>query len=118
MATSRIASPEPSSTSQLVAQRQESRGWALLRGDNGEGRSKSRLIPSGEVARRLGIQTQTLAKRRMNGKDPRGCVYLSATRCAYPEAEVEAFVRQLSERHPRFNLPNPPRPKIVPGVME
>lgn len=65
----------------------------------------SRLMLSGEVAARLGIMTQTLAKWRMKGKGPRGWVYLSATRCAYPEPEVDAFLAELPARRPTFNLP-------------
>jgi hypothetical protein len=78
----------------------------------------SRLIPSGEVARRLGIKTQTLAKSRCEGRGPQGWIHLSATRCVYPEDAVEAFVRQLSEQRPTFNLPSPGRPQIVAGAME
>lgn len=78
----------------------------------------SRLILSGEVARRLGIKTQTLAKWRCQGRGPQGWLHLSATRCAYPEDAVEEFVRRLSEQRPSFNLPRPARPKIVAGTME
>jgi transposase-like protein len=78
----------------------------------------SRLIPSGEVALSLGIKTQTLAKWRCEHRGPQGWIHLSATRCVYPEESVEAFIRQLSEQKPEFNLPSPSRPKIVAGVME
>lgn len=78
----------------------------------------SRLILSAEVARRLGIKTQTLAKWRCGGRGPQGWTHLSATRCVYPEEAVEAFIRRLSEQRPTFNLPGPTRPKIVAGAME
>ena len=79
----------------------------------------SRLIPSGEVAHRLGIKTQTLAKWRCEGRGPVGWVYLSATRCAYPEDAVEAYVRELSEQRPVFNVANLARHKIaVAGVTK
>jgi hypothetical protein len=64
----------------------------------------TRLVPSREVARRLGIKTQTLAKWRCEGRGPTGWFHLSATRCVYPEEAVDAFIRHLAEQRPDFNL--------------
>lgn len=54
-----------------------------------------RLIPSSEVARRLGIKTQTLTKWRMLGKGPRNWVKISTTFVCYPEKEVERWLAEL-----------------------
>jgi predicted site-specific integrase-resolvase len=73
----------------------------------------SNLLLSAEVARRLGIRTQTLAKWRMEGKGPKGWIYLSATRVAYPEEEVDVFIRTLADRRPIFNFQKTNEPKIA-----
>lgn len=70
-------------------------------------------IPSSVVARRLGIRTQTLAVWRCKGKGPRGWIHISATRVAYPEEEVDVFLRTLADRRPVFNFQKPNAPKIA-----
>ena len=78
-------------------------------------------LPSGVVARRLGIKTQTLAKWRMEGKGPRGWFHLSPTRCLYAEDAVEEFIREKAATRPEFNLPRPtggPKIKAASGVMK
>ncbi len=61
-------------------------------------------IPSSVVARRLGIKTQTLAVWRCKGKGPKGWIHISATRVAYPEEEVDVYIRTLADRRPVFNF--------------
>lgn len=61
-------------------------------------------IPSSEVARRLGVRRQTLAKWRMTGRGPEDWFYLNPTRCLYSVAEVEAYIRRLVARRPPLNL--------------
>jgi hypothetical protein len=75
----------------------------------------SNLLPSAEVARRLSIKTQTLAAWRCKGKGPKGWIHISATRVAYPEEEVEVFIRTLVDRRPVFNFRKPTAPKIAVG---
>jgi hypothetical protein len=70
-------------------------------------------LPSTAVARRLGIKTQTLAVWRCKGKGPKGWIHISATRVAYPEEEVEVFIRTLADRRPVFNFQRQPAHKIV-----
>ena len=83
--------------------------WTVLHDAPPRAGSENRLatnyIPSSEVARRLGIKRQTLAKWRMEGRGPRGWIYLNPTRCLYPVAEVEAFVLSLADARPEFNFP-------------
>ena len=64
-----------------------------------------RLLPSSEVARRLGVKRQTLSKWRMKRRGPQGWFHLNPTRCVYPESEVTAYIRGLADRRPAFNLP-------------
>jgi hypothetical protein len=47
----------------------------------------------------------------MEGHGPKGWIYLSSTRCLYPECEVDAYIRGLAARRPAFNLfrPSPTR---------
>jgi len=52
-------------------------------------------IGAPEVARLIGIKTQTLAKWRCLGKGPRGWVQVSATHVAYPISEVQKFLAVL-----------------------
>lgn len=67
----------------------------------------SNLIPSAEVARRLSIKTQTLAAWRCKREGPRGWIHISATRVAYPEEEVDVYIRTLADRRPVFNFQKP-----------
>ena len=66
-----------------------------------------RHLLSSEVARRLGVKRQTLARWRMKGLGPNGWFYLNSTRCLYPETEVDAYIKSLVERRPVFNLSRP-----------
>ena len=51
------------------------------------------LLSSGEVARRLGVRTTTLARWRREGKGPTGWVYRNAQRVC--------FMESLSKQRPR-----------------
>jgi transposase-like protein len=53
-----------------------------------------RHLPAAAVARRLGIQTATLAKWRRQGRGPQGSFHVSATLVLYPVDEVERFLAQ------------------------
>jgi predicted DNA-binding transcriptional regulator AlpA len=46
------------------------------------------------VAKKLGIQTATLAKWRKQGRGPRGWVRYSPSAVAYPAHEVEAWLKE------------------------
>ena len=60
-----------------------------------------KLIPSGEVARLLGIKTGTLAKWRRERKGPQGWVFASSTRVMYPEEAVLAYLAALTSERPK-----------------
>jgi len=49
-------------------------------------------ISAQQTARMLGIQTNTLAKWRRQGRGPLGWVKVSATLVIYPLEEVERFL--------------------------
>lgn len=52
-------------------------------------------ISAQETARRTGLSTGALAKRRYLKKAPHGWIYLSSNAVVYPEGEVERFVSEL-----------------------
>jgi predicted site-specific integrase-resolvase len=62
--------------------------------------SESKLVPSGEVARILGVKTPTLARWRREGRGPSGWVYRSANRVCYPESEIRAYIESLTKERP------------------
>lgn len=49
-----------------------------------------------ELAKRLGIKTDTLKKMRRQGRGPRGWKKSGKTVVLYPVAEVEAWIRSLA----------------------
>ena len=53
------------------------------------------LVQSREVARQLGIATETLRVWRREGKGPKRPVKLSPTNVSYWASEVQAFKRNL-----------------------
>lgn len=52
-------------------------------------------IAAPQVARLIGIKTQTLAKWRCLGKGPKGWLQVSATHVTYPVREVEMYLAAL-----------------------
>ena len=50
------------------------------------------FISAQEAARRTGLSTGALAKRRYLKKAPNGWIYISSNAVVYPEDEVERFV--------------------------
>ena len=61
-------------------------------------------IPSGRVAKMLGVKTQTLAKWRMKGLDPKGAVTASSTRVIYPLSSVLDYIEAVKQQTVLFNL--------------
>ena len=59
-----------------------------------------KLIPAGDVAKQLGVKTNTLAKWRKVGKGPQGWVYLGSSRVAYPEEKIREYMMGLSDERP------------------
>jgi hypothetical protein len=58
-----------------------------------------------ETARRTGLSTGALAKRRYLKKAPYGWIYLSSNAVIYPEDEVERFISACKSARPAFRRP-------------
>ena len=58
-----------------------------------------------ETARRTGLTTGALAKRRYLKKAPHGWIYLSSNAVIYPEGEVERFISECTTARHAFRRP-------------
>ena len=58
-----------------------------------------------ETARRTGLTTGALAKRRYLKKAPHGWIYLSSNAVVYPEGEVERFLSECRTARHAFRRP-------------
>ena len=58
-----------------------------------------------ETARRTGLTTGALAKRRYLKKAPHGWIYLSSNAVVYPEDEVERFISACRTAQHAFRRP-------------
>lgn len=62
-----------------------------------DGRSET-YIQAPQVARLLGVKTDTLAKWRRHDRGPKEWIRTSATSVSYPASEVDAFLRAWKEK--------------------
>ena len=62
-------------------------------------------ISAQETARRTGLTTGALAKRRYLKKAPHGWIYVSSNAVAYPEDEVERFITACRTAQHAFRRP-------------
>ncbi|HYH09055.1 MAG TPA: hypothetical protein VEK11_18525 [Thermoanaerobaculia bacterium] len=62
------------------------------------------FISAQEAARRTGLSTGALAKRRYL-KAPNGWIYISSNAVVYPEDEVERFVTECRTAQHAFRRP-------------
>jgi len=63
------------------------------------------FISAQEAARRTGLSTGALAKRRYLKKAPNGWIYISSNAVVYPEDEVERFVSECKTAQHAFRRP-------------
>ncbi len=70
----------------------------VLRIHGGSDSRSETYIQAPDVARLLGIKTDTLAKWRRNDRGPKEWIRTSATSVSYPASEVDAFLRDWKEK--------------------
>ena len=69
------------------------------------------FISAQEAARRTGLSTGALAKRRYLKKAPHGWIYVSSNAVVYPEGEVERFISECRTAQHAFRRPPMQRPR-------
>jgi transposase-like protein len=55
-------------------------------------------VKAADVAKELGMKTQTLRKWRMHGRGPKGWMKHSKTLVTYDRAEIEEYLRTRKHR--------------------
>jgi predicted DNA-binding transcriptional regulator AlpA len=70
----------------------------VLRIHGGSDSRSETYIQAPEVARLLGIKTDTLAKWRRHDRGPKEWIRTSATSVSYPASEVDSFLRAWKEK--------------------